>query len=210
MQEETNLSHSGRNYIFASIAASMVNLSSSDKNTIYICAHKEEINPVNTDKSERFYNTCTKIFTKSYNKDIELTTPFFNATKPEIIYYWIKHWKQKYNISPQETVSCYHGTNCGICKACINRAVAFACCGLQTESYKNDPFKDTEHVIQEGYIDRFNILKLERKLDFLFALNFNKNSLPTNLRNFVDTNYKRYSNKIIDRQKMIREGLNIK
>lgn len=200
----------GRNYIFASIAASMANLSSSDKNTIYICAHKEEINPVNTDKSKRFYNTCTEVFTESYKKDIKLTTPFFDATKPEIIYYWIKNWEKKYGISPEDTVSCYHGTNCGTCKACINRAVAFACSGLPAEGYKHNPFEDTEHIIQEGYIDRFGTLKPERKLDFLFALNFNKNSLPTNLRKFVDKNYKKYSKKIIDRQKTIRKGLNIK
>ncbi len=200
----------GRNFLFAAVAASMASLSNVEGNDIYICAHKEEINPVNTDKSRRFFDTCTSIFSVGHDKDIKLTTPFFEATKPEMIFRWVTKWAADYGISPEDTVSCYHGNKCGGCKACINRAVSFACCGLQTEEYIKNPFVDEDRIIQDGYLNRWDTLQLERRLDFLYALDFNRDVLPDSISDFIDVELPKYPDKMVQRQDEIRAGLNIK
>lgn len=195
----------GRNFLFAAIASSIAQSSTKKKVKIYVCAHKEEVNPVNTDKSLRFFNTCTAIFLQFYKKNIELTSPFLTTTKPEIISYWVKKWSKKYNIHPNDTISCYFGTNCGNCKACINRVVAYSCAGLPVEKFKNNPFSDKEGLISNGYISRFNSLKLERKLDFLQTMKINEGYLPLHLKKFFYSRYNRYKSRIKTRTNRIQE-----
>ena len=119
--------------------------------------------------------------------------------------YWHKYWEKKYNISVNETVSCYFGNNCGVCKACINRAVVFVCAGIKIENFQTNPFLDKRKLILNSYIVSFNSLHTERKLDFLYALNKQKNILPKKLKKFLDLNYKKYENKIIKRIDSIRK-----
>lgn len=194
-----------RNYLFASIASSILSHSKSKKHLIWVCAHKEEINPIHTDKSLRFFKSASKIFSTKYGKKITLETPFIDITKPEIVAYWHKNWERKYGLSVNETVSCYFGNNCGVCKACINRAVVFGCAGIKIENYKVNPFLDTKKLIQTSYIDSFGSLYTERKLDFLYALNEQKDILPNKLRSFLDSNYKNYEKRIVKRIKNIRK-----
>lgn len=198
-----------RNYLFASIAASMANKYTNKSSKIFICAHKGEITPTNTDKSLRFYSTSSDIFSRAYGKNISVTTPFSRVTKAEIISYWIKNWLDKYGISPEETVSCYYGEKCGNCKACINRAVAFSCNDLLIEDFKNNPFQDREEVIRKGYMKRFNSLKTDRKLDFLIAFNKNLTQLPEDLANFVKKKYGKNKEAVQERQAKIKGGRGI-
>lgn len=193
----------GRNYLFAAIAASLISSNNPGNLEIDICAHKEEITPVNTDKSRQFFETSSKIFTAAYNRPIEVTTPFFDITKPEIISYWYRHWINKYNIKPEDTVSCYLGTNCGLCKSCVNRAVAFTCANVPVESFQVNPFSDTEGLIQTSYIDRFDSLDMDRKLDFLYALSLHESYIPKSMRSFVKDKSHSYKSAIKGRQRTI-------
>ncbi len=198
-----------RNYLFAAIAGSVLSLSKSKKSKIWICAHQEEINTTHTDKSKRFFKSASKILSNLYGKDISVTTPFMNITKPEILAYWHNKWEKKYNLTVNETVSCYFGNNCGVCKACINRAVVFCCAGIEIENFKVNPFLDKKKLIQNSYINSFDSLHAERRLDFLFALNEQKSVLSKNLKIFLELNYKRYQKKINKRIKFIRSVNNI-
>lgn len=192
-----------RNYLFAAIASSIAARSTKKKVIIYICAHKEEIYPESTDKSHRFFDTSTAIFREAYQKNINVTTPFYGFTKPEIISYWVHHWKKKYKFSPHDTSSCYFGNNCGVCKACINRAIAFSCAGIDTENFRVNPFLDTNKTIQTDYLRRFDSLILERKLDFLYALNKNKKLLPKSIKDFLHVKLPVFTKRIRQRQEKI-------
>lgn len=189
-----------RNFLFASIASSIASKSTKKNVSIYLCAHKEEVTSINTDKSMRFFRTCTKIFKEFYDKNILLTSPFLKITKPEILSFWISNtWGEKYKISPLDTVSCYYGNKCGMCKACINRAIAFYCAGVKIENFRTNPFMDKGKLIRKAYVDRFDTLRKERKLDFLYAMNAQRKNLPVYLRNFLDMNYVNYK-KLIDKR----------
>lgn len=178
-----------RNYLFASIAANYASTFSIDDIKIWICAHKEEITPINTDKSEQFFQTSTKIFSTFYKKNIQIDTQFRDLTKPEIVSIWHRKWEKKYNIKPQDTVSCYYGNNCGVCKACVNRAVAFTCAGIDIENFLVNPFSDSQNLIKNSYLSRFDSLENERKLDFIYSLKVNYKFLPPEIKDFVDEKY---------------------
>ncbi len=188
-----------RNYLFASLAANLVNKLINKKSRILICAHKEEITPINTDKSEKFFETSSKIFSDYYKKDISVETPFRWFTKPEIVSIWHRQWEGKFKIKPQDTVSCYFGNNCGVCKACINRAIAFTCAGVDIENFIENPFMDKQSIIKDSYLKRFDILEKERKLDFLYALKTNNRIVPQYIKKFLDENYEKYQEEIKDR-----------
>lgn len=188
-----------RNLMFAAIASQIASQSIKKKVQIYICAHKEEINYVNTDKSKRFFSTCNKIFSRLYGEKVELTTPFFTYTKPEIISYWKRHWSNQFGVYPHQTVSCYLGNNCGVCKACFNRAVAFACAGEKLDKYILNPFADEKEIIYKGYVERFPSLQMERKLDILYSLSLHKTIIPERLKTFLSARYPRYQKRIIQR-----------
>lgn len=185
-----------RNLLFAAVASEIAAKSKKSEVSIFICAHKEEINYVNTDKSRRFYTTCNKIFSKIYSKKIELTTPFFNYTKPEIISFWKRNWSKSFGITPGETVSCYLGNNCGNCKACFNRAIAFILAGEKLDKYLSHPLEDKKGIIDKGYVSRFAELQTERKLDILYALHQYRAIIPSSLKKFLDSRYHRYEEKI--------------
>lgn len=185
-----------RNLLFASISASIISSSTKKNPTIYICAHKEEITPTNTDKSSRFYKTTTKLFSNAYNRKITVTTPFAKYTKPEIISYWSRFWIDKYKVTPHDTVSCYYGNNCGNCKACINRAIAFSCAGMKPEQFEQNPFTDSKNLIQSAYIDRFEELDIDRRVDFIYTLKENLAYLPKSIQDFININYPKYKKQI--------------
>lgn len=188
-----------RNLLFASIASAIASKSKYKKVLIYICAHKEEITPIHTDKSLRFFKTCTDIFSGNYLKEIKVETPFAKVTKPEIVSFWIKKWQEKYQLRPEDTVSCYLGNNCGKCKACINRAISFACAGVKMEKYKNNPFSDKEKIIEKDYMGRFDGLDIDRKLDFLYAMGKNRNYLSNVLKEFFDSKIYHFEKKVVKR-----------
>ncbi len=192
-----------RNLLFAAVASEIANQSTKEKISVFICAHKEEINYVNTDKSRRFYSSCNRIFSKIYSKNIELTTPFFDYTKPEIISFWKNHWSESFGVAPSETVSCYLGNNCGNCKACFNRAISFIIAGQKLDRYISHPLADKEGTIDKGYIARFSKLQIERKLDILYALHQYEEIIPDSLKVFLKSRYHRYEAKINLRLKQL-------
>lgn len=193
-----------RNYLFAAIAGSVLSHSDRNKLQIWICAHREEIDNIHTDKSLRFFKSTTKILSNSYKKSMTVLTPFEVLSKPEIISYWHKHWEKKYDLYVENTVSCYFGNNCGMCKACINRAICFVCAGINLENFQVNPFLDQQKIIQESYIDKFDSLEEERRLDFVYSLYENKQILPFYLKCFVDINYQKYKKQINKRIQSIR------
>lgn len=184
-----------RNFLFACIIAELAKSSVEKNIKLFICAHREEITSINTDKSKRFYSTCSQIFSNT-DKIITVTTPFERVTKSEIISYWLKYWIKKYHLLPQQTVSCYLGTNCGECKACINRLISFICASAGQEEYIKNPFKNCGGILSEGYIKRFSTLNEQRKLELLYAIDKNRNVLPLDIARFLGKNYPKYYKKI--------------
>jgi 7-cyano-7-deazaguanine synthase in queuosine biosynthesis len=194
-----------RNYLFASFAAQLAAMAASSAVQIFICAHKEEVTDVNTDKSPRFFQTCSTIFTQAYEKEISVATPFMHITKPEIVNYWWRNWKDVYGIRPHDTVSCYQGICCGVCKACINRAIAFSCAQVPLEDFQTNPFYDEQNIITQDYLQRFPALDISRKLDFLYALQRNRTVLKQNIISFLDEHSPNYSALLEQRMIEIRQ-----
>ena len=104
-----------RNAVLISIAASHVPIY--EEAVIYVAAHKTSA-PY-ADATRQFYTRMNRLISYSTTGRVSVEAPFINMTKYALT-------KQAYmeGISKQElehTVSCYEGTSCGRCPACINR-----------------------------------------------------------------------------------------
>jgi 7-cyano-7-deazaguanine synthase in queuosine biosynthesis len=196
----------GRNFLFAAIASQLLGVAGG---TISICAHKEEITDANTDKSERFFFDSSAFLTQIAKKSVTVSTPFRNVTKPELIAYWDAHWASKFGISPQDTVSCYFGDNCGTCKACFNRALSFVVAGIPLENYLANPLTN-ERLLVDGYINRFDDLVEDRKADILYALSNYREVFSAPVKRFIDEQSNLYAQLIEKRRQLIRSGDGVK
>ncbi|MBU2639131.1 MAG: 7-cyano-7-deazaguanine synthase [Nanoarchaeota archaeon] len=172
-----------RNFMFVCMAASFLSNSKKKDLKVFLSAHEEEIKETNTDKSKRFFNSCSELFTKFYETNITVETPFEKYSKAEIASYWNKKWIKKYKISPYYTITCYYGTNCGRCKACLKRNIALLVGGFNMDSdLKENPFEDKDNFIYEDLLNRFDEFSLKRKLELLIALDIMKEDLPIKTR----------------------------
>jgi 7-cyano-7-deazaguanine synthase in queuosine biosynthesis len=163
-----------RNFIFATFGALVLANSVHNNGKIILAATEEEVNHPNPspDKSKKFYNYCSNLFSNFSGKDIELTTYFRNIGKAELVAHWNNVWREKYGISPHETTTCYYGNNCGECKACLKRSIAFLAAGIGLDKdLKKNPFANNPNFVDE-YLERCLTSKdftFKRKIDTLLA-----------------------------------------
>jgi 7-cyano-7-deazaguanine synthase in queuosine biosynthesis len=180
----------GRNFLFVSIAASLLHASSASEGVISMGVHEEEIKNVNPgpDKSPRFFEECTKRFSDYYGKSITLRSPLQDVTKTELAAHWKNVWVDRYGITPHQTSSCYYGTNCGTCNACFKRAVSFLAAGVGLDSdIQVHPFAaDPERTLK--YLERcIKDFTDKRKYETLLAFKRAYRDLPTNVQQLFDT-----------------------
>jgi len=186
-----------RNFMFASFAASILSNSSYKKSYIYTGVHEEEYLNKNTDKSPRYFRSCNKLFKDNYNKDIIIDTPFKKTSKTELAAHWKNVWFKKYNIKPFSTISCYYGSNCGKCNACLKRSMSLVASGWGLDpDIKIHPFSSKSDIINEYIIKRVLHFPKKRRDETLLAIKkeFPKvspevkkffTSLPTEIKNEV-------------------------
>lgn len=175
-----------RNFIFASVAASILGNSIKKEGYIFMSVHKEEIKNSNTDKSSIFFNKCSQIFSNYYHKNILVTTPFYDVTKVEILNYWKRKWINQFSITPYETITCYYGNNCGKCNACYKRTLALVAAGFNVDpNLKKDIFLDEEKIIRSSFIKRMKTFSNERKYEYIIALLKMKDRVPLDIKNYL-------------------------
>jgi len=159
------------------------------KGNIYLCAHKDEMGYLkNRDKSKYFFEASSNLFSND-NKKIIATTPFDSYSKSEIISYWRRKWEKKFRISPHETTTCYYENGCGICEACLKRAIYLTAAGYNIKSrYKINPFKDPSGLIIKKWIPNIisNQISRSNKLDFLIAIEESIDIVPRAVRDFFE------------------------
>jgi hypothetical protein len=159
-----------RNFFFGCIAADILSRSTRESCKIVMAAHEEEIKDENTDKSKRFFETCTTLFTQHHSKEITIMTPFESITKTQLLAVWLRSWNSKYSVSPYITTTCYYGNNCGRCKSCYKRAIALVSAGWNEDpDMKEDIFADAQDWIYSDFLQRFETFPLKRRLEYLIA-----------------------------------------
>jgi 7-cyano-7-deazaguanine synthase in queuosine biosynthesis len=187
-----------RNFMLVSIAAAILSNSKKEKGFIIMSAHKEEIKNSNTDKSNKFFRTCSKIFSDYYKKKIIVTTPFYDVTKTEVLSYWKKNWIKKYKVKPYDTTTCYYGNNCGECNACYKRNLALIAAGLKMDkNLKKNIFSDNKKILINNFIKRMDSFPKKRKYEYLIAL--------TNMKEKNSPSINAYLTKLSKREKRIME-----
>ncbi len=160
----------------------------------------------NTDKSWRFFRTASEIFSSFYQRDIELTTPFTDIDKPEVVAYWEKNWTAKFGVSPYDTVSCYEGVSCGSCNGCFHRIVGFCCAGLPREKFRDNTFADHEGLIRNHYLNRFAKLPADRRYKILYVFKQNEDRLNTKIKKVLSHYWPRLEKRIIAHIDSLRTG----
>ena len=106
-----------RNAILISIAAHYMAYSPA---TLLVGAHKTAA-PY-PDCTERFYRLMDKLTAYSTKNMVHVDAPYIKMTKQSIVRRAFEMAMTKAEID--KTVSCYDGTNCGKCPACIARKAA--------------------------------------------------------------------------------------
>ena len=102
-----------RNAVLISIAAAHC----SCRTTIVVAAHRTSA-PY-PDCTPQFYTRMSKAISYSTNGRVDVEAPFIRLTKFKVLK---KGWEAGMTKEDIEaTVSCYEGTNCGKCPACISR-----------------------------------------------------------------------------------------
>lgn len=178
----------GRNFLFLSLANSILKFSQSRDKTIYLCAHKDEMGFIkNRDKSQHFFQAASGLFSADSGQKIKSFSPFRDYSKSEIISYWRRNWEKKYRLSPLETTTCYYNGNCGKCDACLKRAIYLLAGGYSPSQLVGiNPLKDPGGLIKTSWLPRIKNGKMARnnKLDFLIAVEKSLDIVPDYVRNF--------------------------
>lgn len=194
----------GRNFLFLSLADSILKFSQAPKKTIYLCAHKDEMGFIkNRDKSNHFFKETSYLFSTDSGQKVECLSPFCHYSKSEIISHWRRKWEKKYNLSPLETTTCYYNGHCGKCDACLKRAIYLLAGGYNiSQSVKINPLRDPAGLIKNSWLPRIEHGKMARnnKLDFLIAVEKSLNIVPDYVRIFYQ-NLSPHTLKTIEKRK---------
>lgn len=146
----------GRNFMFAVLGAAILAQSKKRTNYIIMGVTEEEYGHSDpcVDKSPRFFKYSSRLFSEFYKKNIHLISPLKSISKTELVANWKNRWFEKYAIDPHETVSCYFGTNCGVCNSCFKRSISFISGGIGLDkNLKRKPFLGNESFVR-SYIKR--------------------------------------------------------
>lgn len=172
----------GRNFLFLSIANSILQRSNKSKKNIYLCAHKDEMGyKKNRDKSKFFFKASSNFFSDSGKNEIEVLTPFEKYSKSEVLSFWKRDWEKKFNITPYDTTTCYFESGCGKCEACLKRSIYLLASGYKIDpKIKVNPMRDPAKLMVNKWIPGIKSGKISRsnKLDFLIAVEKNIAVVP--------------------------------
>lgn len=178
----------GRNFLFLSLANSVLKFSEVSKRVIYLCAHKDEMGFIkNRDKSQYFFTKSSNFFSSELGQEVKAGSPFSAYSKSEIISYWRRNWEKKYRISPADTITCYYNGHCGKCEACLKRAVYLLAGGYNSvRKAKINPLTDPAGIIKNNWLPRIKKGKMARnnRLDFIIAVGKSLSIVPSYLRVF--------------------------
>lgn len=108
---------------------------------IWICALEGEQHGKEHDKSHRFFNDTTELFTfvgDFFQEDTIIETPFSHMTKADTIAWAIKSGVSVENML--NTSSCYHPevVKCGQCLTCVKRHMAFLLNDIEEYDFEID------------------------------------------------------------------------
>lgn len=174
--KEWNFIIPGRNFLFVSLANSLLRLSSASRKYIFLCAHKDEMMySKNRDKSHYFFNKSSHFFSIGAGQKIVVASPFAQYSKAEVLSYWRRHWEKKYRVSPIDTSTCYYGHHCGRCAACLKRSIQLLAAGYPAQKVLDYPFSDKPGLIKKQWLPKIKQGQMSRnnKLDFIIALEKN-------------------------------------
>lgn len=178
----------GRNFLFLSLANSVLRFSRKKKKSIYLCAHKDESGFLkNRDKSAHFFRQASVLFSAASGQKIECRSPFSRYSKSEILSYWRRKWEKKYGISPFITTTCYYSGGCGRCDACLKRAIYLIAAGYDIRGkVKVNPLRDPAGLIKNSWLPRIKNGRMARnnKLDFFIAVEKSWDLVPGYVRDF--------------------------
>lgn len=185
----------GRNFMFASLAASILAGSREKTCRILMGVTREEYyhsDPC-VDKSPYFFRYATQLFSGFYNKKIHVTTPFKSVSKAELAAHWKNHWFKKYGYNPHETVSCYFGKNCGVCNSCFKRSISFLAAGIGLDKdLKKNPFGKRNSAFLKLYLERVfgrvgrkTKLSKKRAVETLIAYRKSSEFLPIEVKKMI-------------------------
>lgn len=182
-----------RNFLISSLGA--LNLKENQSyGKIVLATTQEEINhpKATPDKSKRFYRFCSKFYSREYDRKMEITTPFKDMTKPELISIWRRRWTKKYDLSPYITSTCYYGIECGKCNSCFKRSISLLAGGMNLDKkIKSNPFeydKDKSLNYINRSLSKEGNFTEKRKLDTIigYIIAVNKNIIySTILKNRI-------------------------
>lgn len=91
------------------------------------------------DKNQTIFEEFSRLMTKMMDKEIKVISPFWNATKVDIIKWFIQHGGTKEKLL--STISCYSEEDtlyCGACPACFRKWCALRAIGIDTLEFTNE------------------------------------------------------------------------
>lgn len=202
----------GRNFMFATFGAAILAGSRHRINRIIMGVTKEEYyhsDPC-VDKSPRFFNYSSKLFSRFYNKNIQLITPLKSVSKVELVAHWKNYWLKKYGIDPHETISCYFGKNCGVCNSCFKRSISFLAAGIGLDkNIEKNPFKGNKIFVKSyierifGKVGRKTKFSKKRAIETLIAYKKMFRFLPINVKKIINNLPSRLKRELIKEEKRL-------
>lgn len=177
----------GRNFLFAAIAQSMLDLQAR-LGRVYLCANRDERQKnKNKDKSAYFMKTASDFFSAGAGRRISVDTPFANYSKSEIVSYWRRTWQPKFGVSPLETTTCYYADGCGVCSACFCRAIFLSAGGYDKDpKFDFGPLVKRTRFFKQDFFPKLQHGKLppHKLLDYILAVEPYITKVPHEVREF--------------------------
>lgn len=158
----------GRNWLLSIVASNYID----NHGEIWMVAIGGEVKKVWSDKSEYFFNKSSNILSRELNKDIIVTSPFTNATKGQIVQWYIN---QGYDIEMlKKTVSChflesYNDKPCGQCMGCAHRYIGMDYNGI-LEEHKSSVKEYARKIYTKEINNPFNTYSKQRKKEIKEAI----------------------------------------
>lgn len=120
------------------------------------------------DKTNRFFENSSAIFSEYYGESVKVTSPFYDVTKPQVVKYVRDNWPQEVD-TLKLTNTCYNPEKefCGVCKSCYKRWIAMTLNGIKEDYLVEPPETD---VFWDKYIWKEKSYGFERYADLLTAI----------------------------------------
>jgi len=143
-QEKENAYIPHRNLLFASIASNYA------PNVVIAGVKDDKVR----DKNVMAFDLMSKVLSRTSNKDITVTSPFWKMDKKDVIRWFLDNVEYAEDIL-RESVSCYNNMKyCGICKSCFRKANALWENGIKIRYHNHIMMKDYFSNAVDGYYSK--------------------------------------------------------